>query len=199
MLDFTEFNPDQLRLLIDADNQYAQWLSAKRQDSQFAGMWMSWREKNGTEYLTSGHSNGINQKSHGAKSPETIRVFEEFQEGKVSARVMLEAIQGRLSERAPQLKALKLGRILAPLAQVIREYFALHKAWVAERPDRNPLKKAKDLGQAEAVASLVQQFLPQYPFDYEFIEHLPEPLQKAFEEKIEPVLAQLGKGSSPSM
>lgn len=345
MLEFIEFNPDQNRLLADASNQYDQWLSAKRTDTQYAGIWMTFRDKNGTDYLTSGHSNGVNQKSHGARSPETERQLIEFNEGKAQSKVMLEAIQARLAERAPQLKAVRLGRILAPLAQVIREFdvqgmvgpslivagthaitayealaghffdsaltatedldfvwhrsgkgaelivkpgestallkhlktvdtsytvntertfqvrnakglvidfisdeagaanapkeylkpiaikgqewltgadtvsvvaidtnglpvklvvpdprvFALHKAWVSERPDRNPLKKSKDMNQAIAVASLVKRFLPQYPFDDVFITNLSSELKVSFEQHIESVIAHIDNNSGPTM
>jgi hypothetical protein len=43
--------------------------------------------------------------------------------------------------------------------------FALHKAWLASRPDREPLKKPRDLAQAKAVAAMVVQHMPQLPFD----------------------------------
>jgi hypothetical protein len=43
--------------------------------------------------------------------------------------------------------------------------FALHKAWLASRPDREPLKKPRDLAQAKTVAAMVVQHMPQLPFD----------------------------------
>ena len=42
--------------------------------------------------------------------------------------------------------------------------FALHKFWLSGQPDREPLKKQRDRGQALAVAQLVIQHLPQYAF-----------------------------------
>lgn len=42
--------------------------------------------------------------------------------------------------------------------------FALHKAWLSQRPDREPLKKPRDLAQARAVAQAVREHMPQLPF-----------------------------------
>lgn len=42
--------------------------------------------------------------------------------------------------------------------------FALHKAWLANRPDRDAIKKPRDLAQARAVAALVREFMPHLPF-----------------------------------
>ena len=42
--------------------------------------------------------------------------------------------------------------------------FALHKAWLASRPDRDPVKKPRDLAQAQAVAALVREQMPHLPF-----------------------------------
>ncbi|MFT3848148.1 MAG: nucleotidyltransferase domain-containing protein [Propionivibrio sp.] len=42
--------------------------------------------------------------------------------------------------------------------------FALHKAWLASRPDRDPVKKPRDLAQAKAVAALVREHMPHLPF-----------------------------------
>jgi hypothetical protein len=42
--------------------------------------------------------------------------------------------------------------------------FALHKAWLASRPDRDPKKKPRDLAQARAVAALVREQMPHLPF-----------------------------------
>lgn len=43
--------------------------------------------------------------------------------------------------------------------------FALHKAWLASLPEREPLKKPRDLAQATAVASMVVEYMPHLPFD----------------------------------
>ncbi|MBI1397186.1 MAG: hypothetical protein GC151_14535 [Betaproteobacteria bacterium] len=43
--------------------------------------------------------------------------------------------------------------------------FAMHKAWLAAQPDREPLKKPRDLAQAKAVTALVTEYMPHLPFD----------------------------------
>lgn len=42
--------------------------------------------------------------------------------------------------------------------------FALHKAWLANRPDRDSVKKPRDQAQAQAVAALVREHMPHLPF-----------------------------------
>ena len=43
--------------------------------------------------------------------------------------------------------------------------FALHKAWLSGLSTREPIKKPRDLAQAQAVAKLVQDEMPHLPFD----------------------------------
>ncbi len=42
--------------------------------------------------------------------------------------------------------------------------FALHKLWLSEQPDREPVKKQRDYDQGITIAGLVVQYLPNYPF-----------------------------------
>lgn len=41
--------------------------------------------------------------------------------------------------------------------------FALHKAWLSGQPDREPIKKPRDLEQAKAMIEVIKKYLPQYP------------------------------------
>lgn len=43
--------------------------------------------------------------------------------------------------------------------------FALHKAWLSQLQDREPLKKPRDLAQARAVAEMVKVYMPHLPFE----------------------------------
>jgi hypothetical protein len=43
--------------------------------------------------------------------------------------------------------------------------FALHKAWLSVQSSREPLKTPRDLGQARAVAKVVDAYLPHLPFE----------------------------------
>jgi len=51
--------------------------------------------------------------------------------------------------------------------------FALHKAWLAEQPDREPVKKGRDKAQADAVVALIQRYLPSYQFREQELAMLP--------------------------
>jgi hypothetical protein len=51
--------------------------------------------------------------------------------------------------------------------------FAVHKAWLSRRPDREPGKRRRDLAQATAVAELVRAHLPNLPFDNEALQAFP--------------------------
>jgi hypothetical protein len=64
-----------------------------------------------------------------------------------------------------------------PLAVPDPRAFALHKMWVSERPDRDPLKARRDAAQARSVAGLVLRYLPQLRFDDPAIAALPKALR----------------------
>ena len=51
--------------------------------------------------------------------------------------------------------------------------FALHKLWLAEQPDREPVKKGRDRAQGNAVLALLEERLPQYPLDPAVLKGLP--------------------------
>lgn len=68
-------------------------------------------------------------------------------------------------------------RIVAPDPRA----FAVHKAWVAARDDRDPAKRRRDRAQARAVASVVVRQLPELRFDDPALKFLPVALRKAGE------------------
>lgn len=43
--------------------------------------------------------------------------------------------------------------------------FALHKAWLSQRSDREPVKKPRDLAQARIVAQMIREYLPHMPLE----------------------------------
>ncbi|MGX7705390.1 GSU2403 family nucleotidyltransferase fold protein [Methylobacterium sp. Gmos1] len=55
--------------------------------------------------------------------------------------------------------------------------FALHKAWLATRDDRDPLKRGRDAGQARLVAGLVAARLPHLSFDDPALGAIPRALR----------------------
>ena len=60
-------------------------------------------------------------------------------------------------------------------------WFALHKLWLAEKPARNPLKRAKDRKQGLALLDAVAEAMPHYPLDAEFLAGLPKELVPMWE------------------
>lgn len=53
-----------------------------------------------------------------------------------------------------------------PLRTVDPRAFALHKAWLSQKTDREPVKKPRDLAQARAVAAMVKEYMPHLPLPF---------------------------------
>lgn len=60
-------------------------------------------------------------------------------------------------------------------------WFALHKLWMAQKPERNPQKKPKDEKQGMALLNAVWQAMPHYPLDQRFERELPQALVRHWE------------------
>ncbi|MBA3678421.1 MAG: hypothetical protein H0W74_13640 [Sphingosinicella sp.] len=55
--------------------------------------------------------------------------------------------------------------------------FALHKLWIYQRDDRDPIKRRRDRAQAEVIAALLAQYLPHLRFDDPALAALPNALR----------------------
>lgn len=79
---------------------------------------------------------------------------------------------------APKLTAIAIDEAGYPVRiyAVDPRAFALHKAWVAKKPDRDPIKKNRDWDQAVAVATLADSYLAM-SFDSEDLSALPQQLR----------------------
>jgi hypothetical protein len=81
-------------------------------------------------------------------------------------------------QNSPQFEAVAIDekgepvRIVAPDPRV----WAVHKLWLSQRADRQPLKRHRDAAQAEAVAALVVTYLTHLPFEAEQLRMLPREL-----------------------
>lgn len=98
----------------------------------------------------------------------------------------LEAVQMVGAEwllAAPQLTETIVGADGWPLRIVVPEprTFALHKLWVSRRPDRQPLKKPRDVAHARLVAALVKTYLSQ-PMTIKSMPWLPKELKDLMKE-----------------
>ncbi|WP_242468957.1 GSU2403 family nucleotidyltransferase fold protein [Rhodovulum adriaticum] len=69
----------------------------------------------------------------------------------------------------------------APMRAADPRFWAAHKLWLAERPDRDPQKKIRDRQQARIVLDLVSEKLPQLSLDEEFARMLPGALRPLIE------------------
>lgn len=58
--------------------------------------------------------------------------------------------------------------------------FAIHKAWLSNQPDRNPVKKPRDLAQAIMMLDMLRQYLPLFPLEQEYLRYLPKELINNF-------------------
>ncbi len=81
-------------------------------------------------------------------------------------------------ESAPAFEAMAIDMRGGPLRMVTSDprVFAAHKYWVSQRLDCDPLKRARDLAQARAVASLTATHLAHLSFAAEELRMLPKEL-----------------------
>jgi hypothetical protein len=68
------------------------------------------------------------------------------------------------------LRQVVTGLDRTPTALIVPDprYFALHKAWLADKPGRDPLKRPKDRNQAALVWLWLQESMPRFPLDQAF-------------------------------
>jgi hypothetical protein len=72
--------------------------------------------------------------------------------------------------------------------------FAVHKAWISQRADRDPGKKRRDLAQARAIAGMVHEYLPDLRFDQASLQAFPSVIA----EQALALIQQAPPQSSPS-
>ena len=70
---------------------------------------------------------------------------------------------------------------VCPLYVPDPRWMALHKFWLAIKPDRNPIKKPKDERQGNVLLDAARYFLrDSHPLDIGFVLELPDELQVLF-------------------
>ncbi|CAO4154782.1 GSU2403 family nucleotidyltransferase fold protein [Methylorubrum aminovorans] len=116
---FSDLRNDQIRQVIDAEQAFSGYRSARGElDARFAGS-MSWKTIAGGSYLY--------RKVHGAsrslgpKSPETEGIYENFRDGRARQRDLVRGLAARLDEMAPVNRALGIGRVPLIGARVLRQ------------------------------------------------------------------------------
>jgi hypothetical protein len=90
---------------------------------------------------------------------------------------------------APRFTAVAIAENGLPLRMVAADprFFAAHKLWLAERPDRDPDKKGRDRQQALAVAELLAGRLSNLPMDDAALSQLPAVLRGRLREAVSAV------------
>ena len=88
----------------------------------------------------------------------------------------------------PKVSAVTIDTRGYPVGLVVPDprAFALHKAWLATRDDRDPLKRGRDAGQAHLVAGLVAGRLPHLSFDDPALGAIPRALRDRAAEILPP-------------
>jgi hypothetical protein len=103
---------------------------------------------------------------------------------------LMAVLQGVDSMQEWLLKGRPLSVVVATLRQRAcplyvpdPRWMALHKLWLSAKPERNALKKPKDLRQGNVLLSACRYFLADtYPLDIDFVLELPAELRDLFHE-----------------
>ena len=87
---------------------------------------------------------------------------------------------------SPKFSQVVIGDDGYPASLVVPDprVFALHKLWLSEQADREPVKKQRDHDQGLAVAQLIIQYLPQYQFNTSELRMFPKDVVQKAKEKI---------------
>lgn len=81
-------------------------------------------------------------------------------------------LHGTVSDQVLPCRDATVARIVAPDPR----WFALHKLWLSEQPERHPLKRRKDAAQGDGILDAVAAAMPHYPLDAAFVAELPPEL-----------------------
>lgn len=122
-MNYRDLSGSQTRQLVDVEQVFDTYRSARTElDQRYAGS-MSWKTVGGTRYLYR-KTAGV-WKSLGPRSAETEKAFDQFHQGRDRLKDRVSHLAARLDEMAPVNRALALGRVPVTPARLIR---ALDKA-----------------------------------------------------------------------
>ncbi len=87
---------------------------------------------------------------------------------------------------SPKFSQIVIGDDGYPASMVVPDprSFALHKIWLSEQLQREPVKKQRDALQGAAVSSLVLQYLPQYSFTASELRMFPKDVVRKAQDKL---------------
>lgn len=90
----------------------------------------------------------------------------------------LEQVKWMLSSEKFSTTVIGLDGIPAPMVCPDPRAFAVYKAWLANQPDRDPLKRRRDLAQANAVIELVSNEMPHLKLDERAEQMFPDSVRR---------------------
>lgn len=87
---------------------------------------------------------------------------------------------------SPKFSQVVIGDDGYPVSMVVPDprAFSIHKLWLSEQTDREPVKKKRDDDQGLAIALLVIQYMPQYKFESSSLRMFPKDIVKKLKKKI---------------
>ncbi len=114
------FTDEQLRLLINLEQQYDVWIEAERALAA-SPYGMKWKRISGRDYLYELSNREGDGRSLGRRNPETEAVFEQFKASKLVLTDRRDGAAKRLEETCRLCRALKLPLISSQAAKLLRE------------------------------------------------------------------------------
>jgi hypothetical protein len=87
---------------------------------------------------------------------------------------------------SPKFSQVIIGEDGYPVSMVVPDprVFSIHKVWLSEQTDREPVKKKRDDDQGLAIALLVIKYMPQYKFESSALRMLPKDVVQKLNKKI---------------
>jgi len=205
---FKEMTDNQRRVFIDTVQLHEAFVSAFNKNLSYRGG-MHWKKSKSREYLFRSRDRFGYGKSLGPRSPETEKILTEFQQNKQRGKKRLSAPKQLLKKEVGRmggpgdLEAVEIRNLQwlisspkfsqvvigddgypAPLVVPDPRAFALHKLWLSEQADREPVKKQRDCDQGLAVAQLIIQYLPNYHFKTSDLRMFPKDVVRRAKERI---------------
>lgn len=114
------FSDEQLRLLVNLEQQYEVWIEAERALAVLP-YGMKWKRVSNGEYLYETRDRDGNGRSLGPKSAETEARYEAFRASKAALAERRDVSARRLAETCRMYRALRLPMIPTEAARVLRE------------------------------------------------------------------------------
>jgi len=87
---------------------------------------------------------------------------------------------------SPKFSQVIIGEDGYPVSMVVPDprAFSIHKVWLSEQTDREPVKKQRDNDQGLAIALLVIKYMPQYKFESSGLRMFPKDVVQKLNKKI---------------